>query len=131
MNKRSRLIILIVFVIGLAVVFLYAYVMYGGSRNLETEKTNFTVTSASITAEFSSDIEASNKKYLEQAVAINGKITAVNGKEIIMDDHIICSFKNQDISIKKGKTVTIKGRIIGYDDLMEELKLDQCFAIKN
>ena len=27
--------------------------------------------------------------------------------------------------------VTIKGRCIGYDDLLEELKMDQCIIIKN
>jgi adenylate kinase len=32
--------------------------------------------------------------------------------------------------IEAGKTVTIQGRVVGYDDLMGELKLDQCAIIK-
>lgn len=131
MSKKSTLITLLIFAIGLIVFLSYNYVMHGGGRNLETEKTNFTVTSAAITTEFTADIEAANKKYLENAVAITGKITAANGKEVILDGTIICSFKNQDASIKQGQLVTVKGRIIGYDDLMGELKLDQCFIIKN
>lgn len=105
--------------------------MYGGSRNLTTEKTNFIVTTASITSEFTANIETANKKYLEKAVVINGKITASNGNEVILDEIVVCNFKNQDSSIKKGQMATVKGRIVGYDDLIGELKLDQCFVIKN
>lgn len=131
MNKKGIIIISIILVIGLIVFFSYNYVMYGGSRNLTTEKTDITVTSADITTEFKTNLEAANKKYLEKAVAIKGEITAANGKEIILDDVIICSFKNQDLSITIGQIVTVKGRIMGYDDLMDEVKLDQCFILKN
>lgn len=105
--------------------------MHGGARNLTSEKTNFTVASSSITSEFITNIETANKKYLEKAVAIKGKITASNAKDVVLDENIICRFKNQDLSIKNGQSITVKGRIVGYDDLMGELKLDQCFVIKN
>ncbi|WP_431242209.1 OB-fold protein [Flavobacterium sp. P21] len=131
MKRKIKIIISIVLAIGLIAFFGYNYIMHGGARNLANEKTDFTTTSASITAEFMSDLEAANKKYLENAVAIKGKITAVNAKEVILDGTIICNFKNQDLSIKEGQIVTVKGRIIGYDDLMGEVKLDQCFIIKN
>ncbi|AOW10797.1 OB-fold protein [Flavobacterium gilvum] len=131
MNKKIKIIVLLIAVIGLFGFFGYNYVMHGGARNLTTEKTNFTVTTASITSEFTTNIEKANKKYLEKAVEIKGEITASNGNEIILDKIVICSFKNQDSSIKKNQTVTVKGRVVGYDDLMGELKLDQCFLIKN
>lgn len=131
MSKKLKIIILLIGLIGLIGFFAYKYIMHGGGRNLTTEKTSFSVTSASITSEFTTDIEKANKKYLEKAVEIKGKITASNGNEIILDEIIICSLKNQDLSIKKDQTITIKGRVVGYDDLMGELKLDQCFVIKN
>lgn len=131
MNKKIILIILIIVISGLIGLGSYNYIMHGGARNLTTEKTNFTVSSAFITSEFLADIEAANKKYLENAVAIKGKITALNDKEVILDGTVICSFNNQDLSIKKEQMVTVKGRVVGYDDLMGELKLDQCFIIKN
>ncbi|WP_348811372.1 OB-fold protein [Flavobacterium maritimum] len=131
MSKKIKIIILLVAVIGLIGFFAYNYVMHGGARNLTTEKTNFTVTSESITSEFTTNIQKANEKYLEKAVAIKGKITASNGNEVILDGIVICNFKSQDLSIKKDQTVTVKGRVVGYDDLMGELKLDQCFVIKN
>ncbi|PVX46431.1 putative nucleic acid binding protein [Flavobacterium sp. 103] len=131
MSKKIKIILFALIGIILIGSFAYNYVMYGGSRNLTTEKTNFVVTTASITSEFTANIETANKKYLEKAVAINGKITASNGNEVILDEIVVCNFKNQDSSIKKGQMATVKGRIVGYDDLIGELKLDQCFVIKN
>jgi hypothetical protein len=101
--------------------------MYGGARNLVTEETAFTVSSKSISDEFAANIDVSNKKYLEKAVAITGTITKISGKEIIIDNLIICIMKDIDSTIQKNQVVTLKGRVVGYDDLMGELKLDQCF----
>lgn len=108
----------------------YNYLIYGGERDLATETVDYFITAKKITSEFTSDVQLSNKKYLEKAVAISGRITTINDKEIILDNTIICNLLNSDVSLKENKVVTIKGRIVGYDDLLEELKLDQCLIIK-
>jgi hypothetical protein len=127
MNKKFRIIVLSIVVTGLTVFTGYNYVMNGGARNLSTEETAFTVSSKSITKEFATNIDLSNKKYLEKAIAIKGTITQINGSQVIIDDSIICNLKDFDSSILKNQVVTLKGRVVGYDDLMGELKLDQCF----
>jgi hypothetical protein len=128
MSRKIKIIISIIAVISVGVIG-YNYVLYGGERNLTTETTDFTITSTKIASEFSENIQKSNKKYLEKAVAISGTITNVNGLEVIVDNSIICYLKNPDSTVKKGEIITIKGRVVGYDDLMGELKLDQCFII--
>jgi hypothetical protein len=127
MNKKFKIIVLSIVVTGLTVFTAYNYVMNGGARNLSTEETAFTVSSKSITKEFATNIDMSNKKYLEKAIAIKGTITQINGSQVIIDDSIICNLKDFDSSILKNQVVTMKGRVVGYDDLMGELKLDQCF----
>ena len=45
---------------------------------------------------------------------------------------LFMQYKNkQKEAIKEKKIITLKGRIVGYDDIMEEIKLDQCIVIKN
>jgi hypothetical protein len=34
------------------------------------------------------------------------------------------------LNLQSNQTVKIKGRFVGYDDLMEELKMDQCQLIE-
>lgn len=107
----------------------YQYVMHGGARDLSTEDTAFTVSATAITTEFSTNLESSNKKYLEKPIAISGKVTAVRGTQITLDNTVICSLKKQEASIQNNQPISLKGRVVGYDDLMGEVKIDQCFII--
>ena len=127
----KRKIILTVLAISILGAFGYYYVCYGGARNVSTEEAAFTVSSKSIIEEFGSNIEKSNTKYLEKAIAIKGNITKITQKQIIIDNTIICDLKELNPSIKEGQLITLKGRVVGYDDLMGELKLDQCLVINN
>jgi inosine/xanthosine triphosphate pyrophosphatase family protein len=127
MNKKFKIIIFSIVVVGLMAFTGFNYVMYGGARNLSTEDTAFTVSSKGISNEFASNVEKSNKKYLEKAIAIKGTITKISGTEVIIDDSIICNLKDLDPSIVEKQVITLKGRVVGYDDLMGELKMDQCF----
>lgn len=125
---KKTIIIISLVIISLIGLFTYEYVMHGGARDLSTEKAEFTLSSEAILDEFTTNQELSNKKYLEKAVAIKGTITDVNSTQIIVDNAIICILKNPNTTLVKNQTVTVKGRVVGFDDLMEELKLDQCFC---
>lgn len=125
---KKTIIIASLVIILLLGLFTYQYVMHGGARDLSTEKAEFTLSSKAILDEFTTNQELSNKKYLEKAVAVKGTITDVNSTQIIVDNAIICILKNPNTTLVKNQTVTVKGRVVGFDDLMGELKLDQCFC---
>jgi hypothetical protein len=129
--KKLKIIGLSLLLVALVGFTAFNYVMHGGARNLASEDTAFTVTSKNISTEFNANLEVSNKKYLEKAIAITGSVTVVNDTVVTLDNTIICNLKSPDSSIKKDQAVTVKGRVVGFDDLMGELKLDQCFIIKN
>ena len=126
MSKKVKLIgvlIVITLIIGFSV---FNYVFHGGARDLATEDTAFSVTSKTITAEFAENVPAATKKYSDKAIAITGIVTAVSDSIVTIDNTIICNFKTPDTNIKNDQAITVKGRLVGFDDLMGELKLDQC-----
>jgi CTP-dependent riboflavin kinase len=129
MNKKFKIILLSIVLAGIAGFAGFNYVMHGGARNLSNEDAAYTVSSKSITDEFSTNVDMANKKYLEKAIIIQGKVTKITGKEITIDNSIICNLKDVDATIQKDQTITLKGRVVGYDDLMGELKLDQCLKV--
>jgi hypothetical protein len=50
---------------------------------------------------------------------------------MILNEKLFLTFNSTDgLDIQPQKLVKIKGRFVGYDDLMEELKMDQCILIK-
>jgi flagellar basal body-associated protein FliL len=127
MNKKYKIIGFSIVTIIILAIAGYYYVMHGGARNVSNEETAFTISSKNISDEFATNVDASNKKYLDKAIAITGIVTNVNGKEVILDNSIICNLKEVDATIQKDQKVTLKGRLVGYDDLIGEIKLDQCF----
>lgn len=130
MKKKNKIIVgLIIVVIAGVLAFpaIKNYLVYSyGKRDVQSEAAAFTISTKNIVAEFTANTEAANKKYLEKPVAVSGTITSVNTKEVILDETVNCNLTAADASLKEGQAVTIKGRVVGYDDLLGELKLDQC-----
>ena len=69
---------------------------------------------------------------INQIVQFRGKITGFDSLLVIVDHRLICnpdSTMVDDLGI--GDSTTLKGRCIGYDDLLEELRLDHVVKIMN
>ncbi|GAA3653977.1 OB-fold protein [Flavivirga jejuensis] len=121
MKKWKILIILI----GLCTI-AYLYV-YKDHRNIETEKPSFIVTADSIGLEFSNILLESEKKYLNKTIIVSGIISEINQNNLTLDETVFCQFNNSiDQYQKVASKIKVKGRVIGYDDLLEQIKLDQC-----
>jgi hypothetical protein len=102
--------------------------MTGGSRDLEKEKSEFSVSAVGIFGEFSANSDLATTKYINKAVEISGKVTSVNGNVITLDEKVSCQLLVSE-KAALNRQVKIKGRVTGYDDLLEELKLDQCLIL--
>lgn len=109
----------------------YKYITNGTGRNIAAEKSAFIINATAITNEFVTDANTANKKYLEKTIEITGEVTAVNDTIITLNNNVICNFKTANKTITLNQNATIKGRVVGYDDLMGELKLDNCISITN
>ncbi len=130
MNKKIKIVLTIIILLTLVLIVGYKYAMNKGARNIDEEETSFSTTSKDINSEFSENIDLANKKYLEKAIEISGIVTSVKNHDVFIDNTTICSLKSIDASIKVDQNVIMKGRVVGFDDLMGELKLDQCFIKK-
>lgn len=129
MNKKLKFSLIFLFVFIVLAFTLYNYAMHSGKRNLESEKANFSITSSQINTEFNKNPEIASKKYLEKAIEIKGIVSEINNNQLILDHSIVCQCALK-LNVKKGEIVTVKGRFVGFDDLMSELKLDQCYLIQ-
>jgi uncharacterized protein YxeA len=117
------IVIIIIAIIG------YNYV-YQDHRNINAELPIFAITANAISNEFVTNSRNSEKKYLNKTVEITGTISESGVSELTLDHMVFCQLKqNLKSPIKKGSKIKIKGRIIGYDDLLEQVKMDQCSII--
>lgn len=129
MKKKIGLVVIFLIFVG-TLVYLYAYKDH---RNIATEKSDFEITVLKLKTEFLENDSIANLKYQDKTIEVVGKITNVDTetKGIVLDDKLYGTFNESlptDLAV--GKVVKIKGRFIGFDDLLEEFKLDQISVVK-
>lgn len=116
-------------ILVLIVIFGYNY-LYQDHRDIQTETSIYDLSSQELLEEFQINSDDSESKYLDKTITVSGNITHVDLQSIVIDDVVFCQFKEKrNFNLKESENITIKGRFLGYDDLLEEIKLDQCHII--
>lgn len=119
-------IILIILLLATSVL-LYNYV-YQDHRNIETEQPEYVINVESIIDEFENNTKKAEEKYINKTIQLSGIITEINSNNLTLNNSVFCQF-SENHSEKVNSEIKIKGRCIGYDDLLEQVKLDQCIII--
>jgi uncharacterized membrane protein len=112
---------------------LYQY-LYKSHRNIATEKADYQTTVLKVFDDFSINDSLANATYLDKTIMISGKITNIDysGKMITVDEKLVARFTtNLADDLKLEDSITVKGRLIGFDDLLGEIQLDQCVTVEN
>ena len=105
-------------------------------RNILDEEAKFSLALTEMNDEFLADEEAAYKKYFNQVVEISATASSISKKENERYDVVLISngvMANGEL-ISAGdqfealinKEVVLKGLFIGYDNLLEEIKLSEC-----
>lgn len=120
---KKWIISIAVIIIGIVA---YNY-LYQDHRDISSEIPEFVITSDEIGAEFIADQQESETKYLNKTISIKGKVTESSTDDFTLDSKVFCQLKESlNSPLKTNSTTTVKGRVIGYDELLEQVKLDQC-----
>ena len=123
LSKKSKWIlnILVLSCIAFYTIYRYAYKPHKTIEKLEIE---YDGTSHNFIEKVKEDASIWNNKI----VLLSGIITSKEDKGITLNNSIYCQFREDVTSskLKESHPISLKGRVIGYDDLLEELKLDQC-----
>lgn len=128
MKKKIFILVSILVIFSISA---YFYV-YKEHRNIENETSDFVLVIADLDKEFAENDSVANLKYQDKTIEIKGVVTEIESENnsIIIDNKVYASFTNpipNDIKVKK--ELIIKGRFIGYDDLLEQFKVDQVTII--
>ena len=94
--------------------------------SIESRQVAFTGTAA----EFSPKVQENANEWLNNIVVLEGVLTSKDENGITLNNRIYCQFSTRQKIVVAEQILQIKGRFIGYDDLLNELKLDQCIIQK-
>lgn len=130
MIKRKKTLLFLFLVVLLGVYFGYKYI-YKEHRDIANEEVTYALKLADLDSAYSVDVDNANTKFLDQTIAVSGIVTTIdkNNNSAMLDGKINCNF--QDVkNISLNSSIIVKGRFIGYDELLEEYRLDECTISK-
>jgi hypothetical protein len=109
-------------------------------RNVLDEKAKFSLSVDQMNKEFLADEGSAYKKYFNQIVELSGEVISINEKDKGRHDIVLESLgsiangelvqNENNVSGLKNKKAALKGLFIGYDNLLEEIKLSECSIIQ-
>lgn len=122
--------VIIIFFLGISLVaaFIYFYV-YKSHRDIGSESAAFSISVLQLHDYFIEDAEFNTKKYADKTIETYGRITSLDleNNAIVLDEKLSLTMSEKiSDSLKIEQMLKIKGRFVGFDDLLEELKMDQC-----
>lgn len=131
-SHKKKVVLILGGILLLALFFGYRYINQE-HRDISTEKAVFEVGAQQLSNDFKNNEEEATKKYLNKTLQVKGQITTVEANSGSLDNAVFFILGHKETVVQKslkGKVVTIKGRCIGYDNLLEEVKLDQTTIIE-
>jgi hypothetical protein len=124
MSKQRKILILIVLL--LVGYFGYNYI-YQDHRDIKSETSQLEITAPYLLERFkTNDANA----LLNKTISVTGVITNLEDGAITLDESVYATFNENISQVTTNEKIMIKGRCIGYDELFEIVKLDQCSIIK-
>lgn len=131
LSKRNKILLIILGAIIVGGVGGYFY-LYQSHKTLDDMEVVYTGSAE----EFQSKMETSAETWSkagDKVVELTGVITAKDVQGISVDENFYFQLEEgtKTDNLTENQKVRIKGRIIGYDDLLGELKLDKAIILKN
>lgn len=128
LSKKAKIVLALIILANLGL-FIGYKIIYKPHQTVASQQAAF----IGLADDFKSEIAYNQEKWQNAIVQLQGMMTDADEQGIMMSETIYCQFSNLESlkSLSSGTEITIKGRFIGYDDLLEEIKLDNCDILKN
>jgi len=130
MRKKSTQRILIFLALLIAGSYGFYKYLNKPHRDIASEKAEFELKTSELVDYMANDEKA--KLFIDKVVETSGAISSIEKDAVILDDKIQVNLNPEFINtITVGQKITVKGRCVGYDDLLEIVKVDQATILNN
>lgn len=113
--------VLFALLIGGAVAF---YLWNKPHRDPTSEKAISSLSAMELQEAFAADALSAQEAYIDQVVEVNGIISEAGEAHLVLDNAVYVRFADGVTSIPEKGALIVKGRVVSYDDLFEQVRLD-------
>jgi len=126
--KKSIILVAILLAVVLSVA-VYDYTFNSKHRDIASEAATMTLSANELSTQFQKNEVLATTNYLDKVIEINGEITESEEDELVLNNQVQVSFSTPEMPSVNEGSITIKGRCVGYDELLEMVKIDQATLI--
>ena len=125
--RKSKIILTISLIIISSLIIRYTYnYVFASSKEVTEISPEF----KGYAYEFNYQVTDNISEWIGKVVQISGFITEVNNDGIILNESIYCQLDKRSINKEKtNESVIIKGVFVGFDELLMEMKINQCIIL--
>ncbi|WP_316633863.1 hypothetical protein [uncultured Flavobacterium sp.] len=128
-KKITYIIAALLLLVSGGIYFYYGF-LFKEARNIESEMPDFSIAATKLIKDYNSNPEKADSLYLNKTIEITGQVTKETDSAIVVENTVFCLFTKKTKDKLINNQVKVKGKCIGYDELFNEVKLDQCNIIK-
>lgn len=129
-RKKTATIFVTLLLLASAGIYFYYGFLFKEARNIEFEKPTVSTSATNLMNEYNSNQEKSDSLYLNKTIEVTGKVTKETDSVVVLDSIVFCLFIKKKRNKLLNSRLSVKGKCIGYDELFQEVKLDQCIINK-
>jgi DNA replicative helicase MCM subunit Mcm2 (Cdc46/Mcm family) len=126
MNKTKIKVLIFLLVISFGPYYIYQNVLYKDARDINNEKSILTISAQNLEKEYAANPSQADAKYLNKTIEVEGIVSEVTDSSLVIDHKVFCKMNGKLKETLLNKQINVKGRCIGFDDLFEIVKFDQC-----
>jgi hypothetical protein len=125
--RMKKILFIAFFIIVIIGILGYNY-LYQDHRDVATSDATSSYTSTELITLFTDQDTSNDALALDQVIEVYGLATDTSANSITLNDQVFIEFTAPH-QLALNQTYTLKGRCLGYDDLLEEVKIDQAIFI--
>ena len=125
-RKKIVAVIAVLLIIVSAGIYFYYGFLFKEARNIQSEMPDYSITASKLLDDYNADPKKADSLYLNKTIEITGIVTKETDSVVILENNVFCLFTQKNPVKLINQKVKIKGKCIGYDELFQEVKLDQC-----
>ncbi|WP_276381292.1 hypothetical protein [Flavobacterium sp. H4147] len=125
-RKKTALLMAALLIIVAGGIYFYYGFLFKEARNIESENPEISITASQLIDDYNSDPKKADLQYLNKTIEIKGTVTKETDSVIILQSSVFCLFNQKLKHNLLNTNAVVKGKCIGYDELFQEIKLDQC-----
>jgi hypothetical protein len=125
-RKKTAIIIAALLIVASAGIYFYYGFLFKEARNIESEVPDFNIPATKLLDDYNADPKKADLLYLNKTIEITGIVTKQTDSVVILENTVFCLFTQKVKDKITSNKVTVKGKCIGYDELFQEVKIDQC-----